>query len=138
MSYWLLKTEPTEYSFDQLVEDQRTVWDGIANPLALKYLREAQKGDHLVIYHTGSERRAVGTAVIVRAAYDDPKTGGHHPVIDVAAKERLPQPVDFAAMKADPAFEESALTRQARLSFVPLTDGQWARLMVLGKKKSRR
>ena len=138
MAYWLLKTEPAEYSFEQLLADKRTVWDGIANPLALKYLRAAGKGDHVVIYHTGNERRAVGTAEIVRAAYDNPKVDGHLPVIDVAARERLPQPVDLATMKADAAFEDSQLAKQGRLSFVPLTAAQWARLMALGKKKSRR
>lgn len=139
MAYWLLKTEPSEYSFDRLLDDRHTVWDGIANPVALKHLRTAAAGDRVVIYHTGDERRVVGTAEIVRAAYDDPGQPGHHiPVVDVEARAPLPQPVEFSTIKADPTFEGSPLVRQGRLSFVPLTDAQWARLMALGKKKSRR
>jgi predicted RNA-binding protein with PUA-like domain len=137
MAYWLLKTEPTVYSFDQLVAERRTVWDGITNPVALKHLRSASAGDRLVIYHTGSERRAVGTAEVVRPAYEKVDGGGGRlPVIDVEAREALPVPVELATIKSDPLFEDSPLTRQGRLSFVPLSDAQWARLMALGKKRA--
>ena len=138
MAYVLLKTEPSDYSFDRLVAEKRAVWDGITNPVALKHLRAAANGDRVVIYHTGDERAAVGTAEIVRAAYEP----NHHqgggprlPVIDVEARERLPAPVELSVIKADPLFADSPLTRQGRLSFVPLSDAQWARLMALAKKK---
>src|SRR5579883_272185 len=138
MAYWLLKTEPSDYSFDRLVSEKRTAWDGISNPVALKHLRSAGAGDRVVIYHTGSERAAVGTAEIVRPAYEPnhhPGGGARMPVIDVEARERLPVPVELSVLKADPVFADSPLTRQGRLSFVPLTDAQWARLMALAQKK---
>ena len=136
MAYWLLKTEPSEYSFDDLVKDKRTTWDGISNPVALKHLRASAAGDRVVVYHTGNERRAVGTAEIVRAAYDGPARGdAHPPVVDIEARARLTNPVDLATLKADPVFSESAIAKQGRLSFLPLTPAEWARLMALAKKK---
>jgi predicted RNA-binding protein with PUA-like domain len=132
MANWLLKTEPADYSFDRLVAEGRTVWDGITNPVALKHVRSAAAGDRVVIYHTGGEKSAVGTAEIVRAAYEG-RSG--LPVVDIAAREPLPAPVGLAAIKADPLFADSPLTRQGRLSFVPLSDAQWARLMALAGKK---
>lgn len=135
MAYWLLKTEPGEYSFDRLLTDGRTVWDGITNPVALKHLRTAAPGDRLVIYHTGGERRAVGTAEIVGGPHDDTRAGAPKiPVIEIEARDRLPVPVELQALKADKLFDDSPLVRQGRLSFVPLTDAQWARLMVLARK----
>jgi predicted RNA-binding protein with PUA-like domain len=136
MAYWLLKTEPTEYSFDQLVRERRTVWDGITNPVALKHLRAAAAGDRVIVYHTGNERAAVGVAEIVRAAYEkNGDSGARLPVVDIEARDRLPSPVTLAAIKADAAFADSPLTRQGRLSFVPLSDKQWARLMALARHK---
>jgi predicted RNA-binding protein with PUA-like domain len=132
MPYWLLKTEPSTYSFDDLLRDQKTRWDGITNPAALKHLRSAAAGERVVIYHTGDEKAAVGVAEIVRAAYPDPKNE-KLAVIDVAARERLAAPVTLATLKADKAFADSPLVRQGRLSFVPLTDAQWKRLLALAK-----
>src|SRR4051812_45121843 len=102
MAYWLLKTEPSDYSFDRLLEERRTRWDGVTNPAALKHLRTAAVGDRIVVYHTGNERAAVGTAEVVRAAYELERDGARLPVIDVEARERLPKPVTLGTLKADP------------------------------------
>ncbi len=130
MNYWLLKTEPSTYSFDDLVREKRTRWDGITNPAALKQLRAAMKGDLTFIYHTGDEKRAVGTAEIVRTAYDDPKSG--LAVVDLAVRDALAAPVTLATLKLDPLFADSPLVRQGRLSFVPLTAVQAKRILGLG------
>lgn len=124
MRYWLLKTEPDCYSYAELERERRTMWDDVRNALAQRYLREAQVGDICVIYHTGDERAAVGTARVVRAAYPDPD----HPertVIDVEASGRLPQPVPLSLLKQHPAFADSPLLRIARLSVVPLEPAQY-------------
>jgi predicted RNA-binding protein with PUA-like domain len=127
MAYWLLKTEPSSYSFADLVRDRETRWDGIENPAALKLLRTAQAGDRAVVYHTGNEKAAVGEAEIVKAAYPDPKDP-KLAVVDLRAGAPLPKPVSLAILKRDPLFADSPLARQGRLSFVPLTDAQWRRI----------
>ncbi len=130
---WLLKSEPSVYSFADLVRDQKTCWDGIANPAALKHMRSAAVGDTCIVYHTGSEKRAVGLATITRAAYAHPKTG--EAVIDIAVGAALARPVTLAELKAELVFEGSPLVREGRLSFVPLTAPQFARLRQLSKTK---
>jgi predicted RNA-binding protein with PUA-like domain len=126
MAHWLLKTEPSAYSFDDLVRDRETRWDGITNPVALKHLRGAAAGDVAVIYHTGGVRAAIGTAKVLGAAYADPDKGDPKlQVIDLAAGDRLRRPVGLDEIKADAAFAGSPLVRQGRLSFVPLTPAQW-------------
>jgi predicted RNA-binding protein with PUA-like domain len=130
MAYWLLKTEPSTYSFDDLRRDGKTRWDGITNPVALKHLRSAAVGDVAFVYHTGGEKSAVGTAKIVRAAYPDPKDA-KLAVVDLAADAPLARPVTLAELKAEPLFADSPLVRQGRLSFVPLTDAQARRLLAL-------
>jgi predicted RNA-binding protein with PUA-like domain len=132
MAYWLLKTEPSTYSFDDLVRDQKTRWDGITNPVALKNLRNAHAGDVAVIYHTGDEKSAVGLAEITGDAYTDPKDP-KLAVIDLKASSPLGKPVTLATLKADPAFADSPLVKQGRLSFVPLTGAQFQRLAQLAK-----
>jgi predicted RNA-binding protein with PUA-like domain len=132
MAYWLLKTEPSTYSFADLQRDKQTRWDGISNPVALKYLRSAAVGDRALVYHTGDEKAAVGEAEIVKAAYDDPKDP-KLAVVDIKAGKPLGKPVTLAQLKADKVFADSPLVRQGRLSFVPLTDAQWKRVQELGK-----
>lgn len=122
---YLLKTEPSVYSFSDLQRDGKTVWDGVTNPVAVKNLRAMQPGDELVIYHTGDEKSAVGTASVVSVNTDDPKT----PLITIKAGKALPQPVSLAAIKTNAIFEDSPLVRQGRLSVVPLTDAQWKALL---------
>ena len=130
MSFWLLKTEPDHYSFADLERDGATVWDGIANNAALMHIRSMQPGDLALIYHTGDQRQAVGLAEITSAPYPDPQAGDPKlVVVDLRPLRQLPQPVTLAAVKADPAFADFALVRQGRLSVVPATDAQWARLL---------
>lgn len=130
MPFWLLKTEPASYSYDDLVRDGVTVWDGVANNAALLHMRRMAPGDQALVYHTGDERRAVGLAEIVTAPYADPQLDNPKlVVVDVRPLHALPRPVALAAIKADPFFADFALVREARLSVVPVSDEQWARLM---------
>jgi len=130
--YWILKTEPEHYSYADLVRDGATVWDGVANSVALKHMREMQPGDQALIYHTGAERRAVGLAELTSAPYPDPQLGDPKLiVVDLRPLQPLPRPVELTAIKADPFFAEFALVRQGRLSVVPVTPEQWARLMAM-------
>jgi predicted RNA-binding protein with PUA-like domain len=131
MAYWLLKTEPGEYSFEDLVRDRVTAWTGVSNPQAQANLRAMKEGDRAVVYHSG-EKRAIGLARVVRTAYPDPEAGDEELVcVDVKATEPLPAPVPLEALKQEPAFEASALLRQGRLSVVPLSPAQWNELMQL-------
>ena len=133
MSYWILKTEPSTYSFDDLVKQKTAVWDGVKNPLALKHLRAMQPGDEVLIYHTGDLKAAVGLARVTKAAYPDPKLrDAKLVVVDLKAGAKLPTPVPLATIKADAAFKDLALVRMGRLSVVPATPGQWQRLLRLG------
>jgi predicted RNA-binding protein with PUA-like domain len=118
--HYLLKTEPSTYSFAQLQRDKVTVWDGVTNPQALKHLRAMKPGDRLIIYHTGDERRAVGTASVASVDVTDPKT----PVVQIKAGRELATPTSLAEIKANRAFEDSPLLKQGRLSVVPLTEAQ--------------
>ena len=119
---YLLKTEPSEYSFAHLQRDSETVWDGVTNPVALKNLRAMQPADSLVIYHTGDERRAVGTASVVSVDAADPK----RPIVKIKAGKPLPHGPELATIKASKLFADSPLVRQGRLSVVPLTKEQFS------------
>lgn len=131
--HWILKTEPSAYSFSRLEREGRTVWDGVANPVALRHLREMAVGDAVLIYHTGGEKAAVGLARVVRAAYPDPKAGDPKlVVVEVEAVRPLPRPVTLAAVKADPGFADLALVRMGRLSVVPVPAAQWKQLLAMG------
>jgi predicted RNA-binding protein with PUA-like domain len=118
---YLLKTEPSEYSFADLRRDKTTVWDGVTNPVALKNLRAMKPGDQLIIYHTGDERRTVGAASVVSVDAGDPK----NPAVKIKAGQPLSKPISLAEIKANSAFRDSPLLRQGRLSVVPLTDAQY-------------
>lgn len=134
-SYWILKTEPSSYSFDQLEREKTAVWDGVKNNLALKHIREMKPGDQVLIYHTGDEKAVVGIAEVVSAPYPDPKKKDPKlVVVDLKAAGRLPQPVPLAAIKAEKAFADLALVRMGRLSVAPATAVQWKRLLHLGGK----
>lgn len=123
---WLLKTEPAVYSYDDLERDEQTMWDGVTNNLALKYLRQIQTGDLALIYHTGDERQIVGVADVVRGFYLNPELDDDKlAVCDVRARERLQTPVTLAQIKAEPKVHDWALVRNSRLSVVPVTDQQW-------------
>lgn len=132
MGYWLLKTEPEVYSYADLLREGGTVWDGVTNNAALKHLRAIQPGDQALIYHTGDERRAVGLAEVTSAPYPDPRQDDPRlVVVNVRPLRLLPRPVDLATIKADPFFAGFALVRQGRLSVVPVTPEQWARLLAM-------
>ncbi len=122
---WLLKTEPSAYSFAALVSDGRTTWDGVKNPVALKHLANVAKGDSIFIYHTGDEKQVVGMARATSASYVDPKQKDPKLlVIDIEAVEALPKPVTLAAIKANPKFAGWDLVRLPRLSVMPVSAGQ--------------
>src|SRR5260370_11617055 len=115
--HYLLKTEPTVYSFADLQRDKSTVWDGVSNPVAVKHLRQMQKGDGLLIYHTGDERQAVGTATVESVDASDPRV----PLVRIKAGKLLSKPATLAEIKAHKLFTDSPLWRQGSLSVVPLT-----------------
>jgi len=123
--YYLLKTEPSAYSFADLQRDQTTIWDGVTNPVAVKHLREMKKGAKLVIYHTGDERQAVGTAAVESVDASDPK----NPRVKIKAGKAVAKPVTLAEIKANKLFADSPLIRQGRLSVVPLTEEQFEALV---------
>ncbi len=118
---YLLKTEPSTYSFSDLQRDQTTVWDGVTNPIALKNLRAMKPGERLVIYHTGGEKSAVGTATVVSVDAQDPK----NPQVKIKVGKPVAKPVTLAEVKASKFFADSPLVRQGRLSVVPLTPEQY-------------
>jgi predicted RNA-binding protein with PUA-like domain len=126
---WLFKEEPGNYSFDELVRDGKTTWTGVRNPLAQKHLRSVAQGDRIFFYHTGSEKSVVGVMKAVAPAYPDPadKSGKLY-AVDVAPVKKLPQPVTLASIKADKAFANFALVRLSRLSVMPVSEQEWARI----------
>lgn len=117
---YLLKTEPGTYSFADLQREKETIWDGVTNPAAVKNLREMKRGEELVIYHTGDEKRTVGTATVMAVDATDPKK----PLVKIKAGKALAHPKTLAELKADRRFSDSPLVRQSRLSVVPLTAAQ--------------
>ncbi len=131
---WLLKTEPGDYSFDDLERDRRTTWDGVANNLALKHMREVRKGDRALVYHTGKEKSVVGVARIASDPYPDPDADNPRIVVfDLEPDARLGRPVPLAEIKADPRFADFALVRISRLSVMPVPAALWKRLLSMGK-----
>jgi predicted RNA-binding protein with PUA-like domain len=123
-SAYLLKTEPSEYSFANLQRDKQTLWDGVTNPAAVKHLREMQPGAKLIIYETGEVRCAVGTATVESVNASDPQ----NPRVKIAGGKPLAHPVSLAEIKANKLFAGSPLVRQGRLSVVPLTSEQYQAL----------
>jgi predicted RNA-binding protein with PUA-like domain len=121
---YLLKTEPSEYSFADLQKDKKTVWDGVHNPVALRNLGAMKPGDKLIIYETGDNKLAVGTASVVSVKDSNPK----NPQIEIAAGKPLAKPVSLGEIKANNIFAASPLVRMGRLSVVPLTPEQYKSL----------
>ena len=128
--HWVLKTEPSEYGFPDLVRDRRTRWEGVSNPVALKHLRSMQEGDDALIYHTGNEKALVGLARVVSAPYPDPKDP-KLVVVDVEPVKPLQRAVPLAEIKAEPAFAELGLVRVPRLSVVPVEPPEWKRMLAM-------
>src|SRR5207237_27931 len=126
---WLIKEEPTHYSFDDLVRDGRTVWSGVRNPVAQKHLRSMQKGDRIFFYHTGEVKAVVGIAKAAGAPYVDPAdASGKLHSVDIVPVKKLKSPVTLAAVKADKFFASFPLVRISRLSVMPVTDEEWDRI----------
>jgi predicted RNA-binding protein with PUA-like domain len=124
MADYLLKTEPSTYSFTDLQKDNATIWDGVSNPVALRNLGKMEPGDRLIIYHTGDDKSAVGTATVVSVDASNPK----NPEVKIKVGKPLSKPVSLAQVKANPLFADSPLVRQGRLSVVPLTAAQYKAL----------
>jgi predicted RNA-binding protein with PUA-like domain len=126
---WLFKEEPTHYGWGDFVRDGKTSWTGVKNPLAQKHLRQIKKGDRVFYYHTGNEKSVVGIAKAVTDAYDDPKDkSGKLGAVDIAPVKKLKRPVALAEIKADQSFRDFPLVRISRLSVMPVSDEEWARI----------
>ena len=132
MAAFLVKTEPSTYSFADLQREKRAVWDGVSNPVALRHLSTIRKGDTVIVYHTGDEKQAVGLATAVSDPYPDPKLKDpKRPVIDLEPSRPLPQPVTLKQVKADDVLKGNDLARLPRLSVIPFTETQLKRLLQL-------
>jgi len=133
--YWLLKSEPFVYSFDQLVKDRKTNWSGVRNFQARNYLKQAKKGDLALIYHSNEGKAVVGVAKIVTEAYpdEDPGTPGEWFQIDVAPVEKLVHPVSLEAIKKNPKLKEMLLIKQSRLSVMPVSKQHFDLIVKLGE-----
>jgi len=132
---WLFKTEPSVYSFQQLQNDKKTMWDGVKNNLALKNLRDIAKGDAIIIYHTGDEKAAVGVARALGGAYPDPSQKNPRMlVVDIEAVKPLPRPVTLAEVKANKKLTNFDLVRLSRLSIMKVSDDQWEILEGMAKQ----
>jgi predicted RNA-binding protein with PUA-like domain len=134
---WLFKEEPTHYNFDDLVKDKKTMWSGVKNPLAQKHLRSVKKNDRIFYYHTGDEKAIVGVCAALGDAYADPgDKSGKAAVVDVGPVKKLARPVTLAEIKGDRAFASFALVRISRLSVMPVSDAEWARIETLAERGS--
>jgi predicted RNA-binding protein with PUA-like domain len=133
MRHWLVKSEPTSYSFDQLRKEGRTAWTGIRNNAARLHLLAMQPGDEVLYYHSGDPKEVVGVARVVRAAYTDPTAEDPRWVcVDLEAGRPLARPVPLATFRADPLLAETRLVKESRLSVSPLSPEQFARVLALG------
>jgi predicted RNA-binding protein with PUA-like domain len=136
MAYWLIKSEPSAYSWDQLVKDKKTSWTGVRNFQAQINLKAMKVGDRAFFYHSGEGKEIVGIAEVARAAYPDPTDkDGKAVTVDVKAVEPVKKAVTLAAIKADPRLEDFGLVRQSRLSVVPVSDGQWKLVLKMSETK---
>lgn len=139
MALWLCKQEPSCYSFDDLVRDGETVWDGVSNALARKHLRQMKPGDRVFFYHTGKEKAVVGEMVVTSEPRPDPKSDDEAAVaVDMKPVRKLPRPVSLAEIKADKLLTTWDLVRLSRSSVVPVTDAQWQRVESLATGKLKR
>jgi predicted RNA-binding protein with PUA-like domain len=140
MAYWLMKTEPEEFSWDDQVKRGKKgeSWSGVRNFTARRYLKEMKKGEKFFFYHTGDEKQIVGIGEIIREHYPDPTAEKGEPWVAVTtgAAEPLPKPVTLAAIKAEPKFKDMPLVKYARLSVQPVTSEQWAFISRMGGMKA--
>lgn len=134
MNYWLVKTEPETYSFDNLMKDKKTVWDGIRNFQARSNLKKMEAGDTVLVYHTGDEKAITGIARVVKAAYPEPKDN-EWVAVDLAAEKKLKNPVTLAQIKSDKRLSDMVLVRAARLSVQPVTSREFDLILALSEGK---
>lgn len=132
---WLVKSEPSVYPWDQLVSDKTTFWDGVRNYTARNNLRAMKRGDRVFFYHSNEGKEIVGVAKVTREAYADPTTDEDWSVVDLAPVKKLKVPVSLATIKADPLLSKMQLVRLGRLSVVPVTADEFARVLELGETK---
>ena len=136
MAYWLVKSEPSTYSWDQLVKDKQTTWDGVRNYAARIHLRTMKKGDEVLFYHSNEGTELVGIAKVAKEAYQDPTTADEAWVaVDLKPHKKLKKPVTLAQVKADKRLANMALVRPGRLSVQPVTDEEWKMVMELAGEK---
>ncbi|HEY5063541.1 MAG TPA: EVE domain-containing protein [Xanthobacteraceae bacterium] len=140
MAYWLLKTEPEEFSWDEQVKRgaKGEAWSGVRNFTARNNLKEMKKGDKFFFYHTGGEKQVVGIGEVIREAFPDPtaKAGEHWIAVQTAAVEPVPKPVALATIKAEPKLKDMALVKYSRLSVQPVTAGEWKLVCKMGGVKA--
>lgn len=131
---WLVKSDPEDYSFDDLRRDGKATWDGVSNALALKHIRAMRKGDEVLVYATGKEKAVIGRARVASDPYADPKEKDPKlAVVDLVPEAPLERPVTLAEIKAEPAFADFALVRIGRLSVMAVTDAQWGRILEMAR-----
>ncbi|MGN6211665.1 EVE domain-containing protein [Parafilimonas sp.] len=136
MAYWLVKSEPSKYSWDQFVKDKQTFWDGVRNYAARNNLREMKKGDEVLFYHSNEGTEIVGIAKVAKEAYQDPTTDDTNwVVVDLKPVKKIKKPVTLSQVKADDRLKNMALVRLGRLSVQPVTDQEWNVIMELGGMK---
>jgi predicted RNA-binding protein with PUA-like domain len=133
MAYWLIKTEPSDYSLDDLLGQGRTIWSGVKNALARKYLRAMKAGDSVLLYHTGSEKAVVGTAAVTKAAIGDKE----EPLVEIGRAKKLSRAVALSELKADKRFKEWGLIKIGRLSVVPTTREQYEAVLALAESHGK-
>jgi predicted RNA-binding protein with PUA-like domain len=134
-SVWLVKSEPSVYPFEQLLEEKKTAWDGVRNYEARNNLRLMQKGDLLLYYHSNEGKEIVGLAKVARTAYQDPKTDEDWSAVDVAPVKKLRKPVTLAQIKAHPKLSKMALVKKSRISVVPVTEEELTLVLQLAETK---
>jgi predicted RNA-binding protein with PUA-like domain len=132
--YWLLKTEPGDYAYDDLVEEGRAVWDGVRNPVAQKHMRAVEPGDEAFVYHTGKERAVIGIARVESSAYADPAGDAELVVFEISPLERLQRPVTLAEIKASREFDDWELVRIPRLSVMPVPKRTWSSILKMSRR----
>ena len=135
MAYWLAKSEPSTYSWDQLQKDKQTVWDGVRNYAARLHLRAMKKGDEVLFYHSNEGTEIVGIAKVAKEAYQDPTTKDDWSAVDLKPHKKLKKPVTLAQVKADTRLANMALVRLGRLSVQPVTEEEWKIVMEMAGEK---
>jgi predicted RNA-binding protein with PUA-like domain len=134
-AYWLVKSEPYKYSFDNLVRDGRTIWDGVRNFEARNHLRSMTKGDLVLFYHSNEGKEVVGIAEVLREAYPDPTTQEDWSVVELGPKAALAMPIGLAAIRLHPVFSEMQIVKRSRLSVTPVTASEFREVVKVGKAK---